>query len=313
MPHVHRGKLAVKPPFELPLVLCGHGWFALAPHRWADGTFSTVLRADGEPVCVEVRAAARGLAVRMQCASRLTGPALLALQRQLAHMLRLDDDLAPFWRLCAGHERLGWVAQRGGGRLLRSATVFEDLMKLLLTTNCTWSLTEIMVRNLVATAGPPGPDAQRAFPSAPECNRGERFFRTKVKVGYRARAAAALARQFARGELRDEHFLAPELPTEELRKRVLALDGFGPYAAGQALRLFGRYDDLALDSWCRARIAQLLGRRRAPADATIGRRYEAFGSYRGLAMWCDLTAEWHGEGKRLGADGFRAAGESTTA
>ncbi|HEX6810712.1 MAG TPA: Fe-S cluster assembly protein HesB [Planctomycetota bacterium] len=311
MPHAHRCILTVKPPFELPLVLCGHGWFALAPHEWAGGTFSTILRADGEPVRAEVRAAARGLAVTLHCTRRLASRTVQALKQQLAHMLRLDDDLAAFWRLCAAHERLGWVAQRGGGRLLRSATVFEDLMKLLLTTNCTWSLTEIMVRNLVATAGPPGPDGKRAFPSALECNRGERFFRTKVKVGYRARAAAALARQFARGELRDEHFLAPELPTEELRERVQALDGFGPYAAGQALRLFGRYDDLALDSWCRARIAQLLGRRRAPADATIARLYDAFTGYRGLAMWCDLTAEWHGEGTRPGAGGLRGADEST--
>jgi N-glycosylase/DNA lyase len=81
-----------------------------------------------------------------------------------------------------------------------------------------------------------------------------------------------------------------------VRKRLLALDGFGPYAAGQALRLLGRYDDLALDSWCRARIAQTLGRRKAPRDTAIARSYAGFGSYKGLALWCDLTAEWHGEG-----------------
>jgi N-glycosylase/DNA lyase len=154
-----------------------------------------------------------------------------------------------------------------------------------------------MTRNLVAAAGPIGPDGQRAFPTATECDRGERFFRTKVKVGYRARAAAALARQFGRGELRDEHFLDPSVPTATLRKRLLALDGFGPYAAGQALRLLSRYDDLALDSWCRARIAQLLGRPEAPSDLAIHRTYAEFGNYRGLAMWCELTAEWHGEGE----------------
>ena len=43
---------------------------------------------------------------------------------------------------------------------------------------------------------------------------------------------------------------------DELWRRLLALHGFGPYAAGQAMRLCGHYDRLALDSWCRARLAE---------------------------------------------------------
>jgi len=81
-----------------------------------------------------------------------------------------------------------------------------------------------------------------------------------------------------------------------MRQRLLALHGFGPYAAGQALRLLGRHDDLALDSWCRAKIAQQTGRRRAPADRAIERAYACFDEHRGLVLWMDLTREWHGEG-----------------
>ena len=77
----------------------------------------------------------------------------------------------------------------------------------------------------------------------------------------------------------------------------MQLRGFGPYAAGQALRLLGRYDDLALDSWCRARLAQRSTRGVAPSDATIERRYARFGRYKGLALWMDLTASWHDEGE----------------
>ena len=76
---------------------------------------------------------------------------------------------------------------------------------------------------------------------------------------------------------------------------MLALPGFGPYAAGQALRLLGRHEDLALDSWCRNKLAQQRGRRKPPADRTVERAYRAFGRYKGLALWMDLTADWHGE------------------
>jgi N-glycosylase/DNA lyase len=115
-----------------------------------------------------------------------------------------------------------------------------------------------------------------------------------VRTGYRARACSALAAAFATGELTDQHFLAPSLSAAELWDRLLALDGFGPYAAGQAMRLLGHYEQLALDSWCRGRLAKLLGRKRPPSDAAVQRQYRDFGAFAGLALWCDLTAEWHG-------------------
>ena len=104
-----------------------------------------------------------------------------------------------------------------------------------------------------------------------------------------------VARLFADGEVDDAWFTDASLPIETLRDRLLALPGFGPYAAGQAMRTLGHYKDLALDSWCRARLATMDGRSKAPTDATVARRYRLFDPYDGLALWMDLTAEWHGE------------------
>jgi 3-methyladenine DNA glycosylase/8-oxoguanine DNA glycosylase len=293
-----RFTLPVPEPFELRLALRGHGWIALAPHRYDEqetgGSWQTVLRLGNQAVDCEVSSGARGLRVALTAQRELDAAQLRVARSQLRHMLRLDDDLSAFWSFCDATPRLRWAARRGAGRLLRSATVFEDLVKLLLTTNCTWSLTEAMTRNLVATAGKPAPSGARAFPTAAECDRGEKFFRDEVRVGYRARACAALARRFAEGELKHEHFLDPTLSAPELWQRLLALDGFGPYAAGQAMRLLGHYEQLALDSWCRARLAKLLGRKRPPSDTAVQRQYRSFGPFAGLALWCDLTAEWHG-------------------
>ena len=109
---------------------------------------------------------------------------------------------------------------------------------------------------------------------------------------YRAEAAVALASGFAQGRLTDEQFLQPQ-SSEQLWNRLLALRGFGPYAAGQAMRLLGHYDKLALDSWCRARLAEMAGKKTPPADRTVERRYASWAPFQGLALWLDLTADWH--------------------
>jgi N-glycosylase/DNA lyase len=209
-------------------------------------------------------------------------------------MLRLDENLSPFWKLCSRERRLAWVARRGAGRLLRSATLFEDFVKLLFTTNCSWAATRLMTSRLVEALGEPAASGARAFPSAERCaNAGEKLFRGVVRAGYRAAPLAKLSRGFAQGKLRAADFEDRSLPTDELRRRLLALPGFGPYAAGQALRLLGRYSDLALDSWCRSRLAELTGRRAPPSDQSVERAYARFEPWQGLALWMDLTADWH--------------------
>jgi 3-methyladenine DNA glycosylase/8-oxoguanine DNA glycosylase len=276
---------AVPKPFELRLALFGHGWVGLEPHVWdaSDGTLRTVIDLGSRAADVVVRAPG-GLADTR------------ALRRAIVRMLRLDEDLSSFWALCRKDVRFRWVARRGGGRLLRAPTLFEDLAKLLMTTNCSWAMTRNMVSRVTQALGRKSPSGARAFPRASACARqSERFFREAGRMGYRARPMLELSRGFASGALRPEDFEDPGQSTAELRERLLELPGFGPYAAGQALRLLGRYEDYALDSWCRAELAARHPKNRVPSDRTVARTYRDFGAYRGLALWMDLTAHWHGE------------------
>jgi 3-methyladenine DNA glycosylase/8-oxoguanine DNA glycosylase len=292
--------IPVVSPFEFALCLQGHGWIALAPHRFdqAAGRWQTVLRLGRKIVDAVIEPKDRtasqsnALQVTLLAKSRLASSEVASAKMQLRHMMRLDDDLSAFYAICASDPQRAWIAARGAGRLLRSATVFEDLMKLLFTTNTTWTSTEHMTRNLVAAIGSKSPSGQRAFPTPKQCLRDEGFYRDIVRCGYRAGAALALASAFASGELRDETFLAPQ-PSDQLWRRLCDLRGFGPYAAGQAMRLCGHYDRLAIDSWCRATIAKLDGKKQPPADNFIERRYAKLAPFQGLAMWCDLTASWH--------------------
>src|SRR6476469_3633328 len=82
------------------------------------------------------------------------------------HILRLDDDLRDFYDAVESDERLSWIADMNAGRLLRSATVWEDLVKTICTTNCSWALTRKMVVNLVSTLGTAAADGKRTFPTA---------------------------------------------------------------------------------------------------------------------------------------------------
>ena len=294
MPH-RTVALPVAPPFELRLCLFGHGWVALAPHRFdeATGTFHTVLRVGRTVLDATLRQSSRErLSLRLDGRTRPSLATANAAARTIRHMLRLDCDLAPFHAMCQGEPRLAWAAQRGAGRLLRSASVFEDLTKLLFTTNTTWAGTESMTQKLVLAAGSPAPSGARAFPTPRQCLRDVAFYRDVVRAGYRAEAAVALAQAFADGSLDDATFLRPQ-PADELWRRLVALRGFGPYAAGQAMRLLGHYEHLALDSWCRARLAERDGTRTPPSDTAIARRYARFAPFQGLALWLDLTADWH--------------------
>jgi N-glycosylase/DNA lyase len=215
--------------------------------------------------------------------------------------LSLDLDLEPFRRRLAalepGRPEVGPVRrtlEAGGGRLLRSPTVFEDAVKTLLTTNCSWSLTRAMSSRLVETLGRPAPGGSRTFPSAADmAAQGERFYRERIRAGYRSPFLVSLARGAAAGSLEIESWRDPSIPEEELARCIRDLAGFGPYAVGHLLRLLGRHAHLALDSWNRKKLAALRGRRRPPSDRAFHRWYAPHGEWAGLAMWLEATCDWH--------------------
>lgn len=305
MPERRRTTVTVKSQFDLRLAAFGHGWIDLAPHRWVEATQSlaTCIAVGRSAFDVDIRASKRGLAVEVTGRTRPTDGTMSSIRNAVIKTLRIDEDLSRFWAQCEGDERLAWVARRGAGRLMRSASLFEDLMKLLFTTNCSWGATRNMTTKLVGALGTKSPTGRRTFPTAKRCAQENlQFWKDDVRTGYRAQSCLELAQAFASGAVTDGTFDDPALHTNDARKRLQSLRGIGPYAAGQALRLIGRYDDLALDSWCRNTIERLTGSKKT--DPQIADAYAAFGRHRGLALWMDLTADWHGEGGDQGGRPF---------
>lgn len=215
-----------------------------------------------------------------------------ALMIRIRRVLNLDEDLSGFYEVAAADTDLAWAAA-GAGRMLRSPTVFEDVVKTICTTNCAWSATVRMTTALVEHLGEPSTgNHSRAFPEpAAMAEAGEAFYRDVVRAGYRGAYLQTLAAAVASGELDLEALLDPALPDTDVEERLLALPGVGPYAAAHVMMLIGRYSSLVLDSWTRPKYASLVGKKKV-ADSTIVRRFRRYGPYAGLAFWLFLTRDW---------------------
>lgn len=297
-------------PVDLVRTLNSHGFVDLSPMR-PDADYRAVeltLRTRrGRPRRVRVepgRDRHARVAILGPAVSQAVSDELLASVR---HVLRLDADLSPFYAAASADEDLSWVIT-GAGRMVQSPSVFEDVVKTICTTNCTWSATVRMVNAIVEHLGEPAlgapPDGPwgRAFPTpVAMAEAGEGFFRDVARAGYRGAYLVALARSVAGGDLDLERFglaSAAELPDAELEARLLALPGVGPYAAAHVMMTLGRYHRLILDSWTRPTYARLASRgRKKPGgkpvtDAAIERRFRRYGPYAGLAFWLYLTRDW---------------------
>ena len=224
-----------------------------------------------------------------------------AIMAQVRHVLSLDLDLTPFYAVAAEDPDLAWVLN-GAGRMVRSPTVFEDVVKTICTTNTSWGGTTRMVNALVEHLGEKSPGAPlagpygRAFPT-PEAMAAapNRFYKKVAGAGYRGPYLQALAKDVASGRVDLESLAVrsrDELPDDEVATQLQALPGVGPYAAAHIMLMLGRYDRLILDSWTRPTYARLLGKKRPISDRTIERRFQRYGRYAGLAFWLFLTRDW---------------------
>jgi len=286
-----------------------HGWYDLPPFQWDEQKHRlNFIFLEGEcPVQVVVAKRASGPVATAAPASPPPSspfkedlpvssnlPSRAAVRRALDRVFDLRANLSSFHSLCAGDPRFAWIARRGAGRILRAPTLFEDAVKVLATTNCTWSLTKMMISNLIARYGNGGAFPPPAFVAGLAARQIE-----SLKFGYRAPYLAAFADRVASGALDLARWEDLARPDADVEKEIRAERGFGPYAADTLGRLLGRHGKLGLDSWSRKKVSTLRFRGRNVSDARVARLYAPFGAHAGLAFWLDVTRDWHEEKERL--------------
>ena len=261
-----------------------------------DRSYQTTVPLTGaRPRTIRIRPGRGGSALVHVRGPRLTDAGRKRVADVVRRMLNLDENLAGFYTAARSDPELSW-ASAGAGRMLRSPTVFEDVVKTICTTNCAWSATVRMTRALVDSLGEESAGGHgRAFPTPRAmADAPERFYRETVRAGYRGDYLRSLAAGVADGTIELEslrELSAEAVPDDEVAERLLALPGVGPYAAAHVMMLLGRHSRLILDAWTRPTYARLNGGRRA-ADRTIERRFRRYGSHAGLAFWLYLTRDW---------------------
>ncbi|MBK9214430.1 MAG: DNA-3-methyladenine glycosylase 2 family protein [Chloracidobacterium sp.] len=278
--------------FSFRSTVYSHGWSELAPFELDDQNWrlSTVF-SDKRGRTVSGMMSEENDCVRVALASSRID--LEEIERDARHILRLDDDLSGLYAAVDGDDHLSWVAEKAAGRMIRSASVFEDLVKTICTTNCSWGLTKLMVANLVDKLGRPAAGGKRAFPTAEAmASVDEAFYRREIKAGYRSPYFVELAGSVASGQFDPEAWLDSPLSGQELRKEMKRVKGVGDYAADNLLKLVGKYDGLALDSWLRSQFYKKYNRQRPCKDSRIERHYKKYGDWRGLVIWCEMTERW---------------------
>jgi 3-methyladenine DNA glycosylase/8-oxoguanine DNA glycosylase len=287
--------LAARPPFSLAAVVGSHGWVQLEPFARdeATGGLRRVERLASGRV-VELRIWEAPGAVQVNVMEALTEAEQVELSDKVSWMLGLDQDFSAFFVLARQEPKLAGVMENAQGRLLRSPTLFEDVVKTILTTNTAWSGTKRMVGSLVARFGSPLPasavtpraKARMAFPTPEQVAAAdEAMLRGEVRLGYRAPYILELARSVASGALDLEALKHTELATSELRKRLLALKGVGAYAAANLLMILGRYDFLPVDSWALRMVSHEWYGGEPVGAAEVEAAFAPWGEWKGLAYW----------------------------
>jgi 3-methyladenine DNA glycosylase/8-oxoguanine DNA glycosylase len=284
--------LPARPPFSFSAVVRSHGWAQLEPFSWDNEaqTLGYILGLkSGKIIAISIREGAEGIVLKVRPPLKVSEQK--EVKEKVNWMFGLEQDFTPFYALASQEAGLAHVENQAMGRVLRSATLFEDCLKTMLTTNTTWGGTIRMVEALVnlfgeAVDGKLETGLGRAFPT-PErlATTDETTLRQQAKLGYRAPYVLELAQRVARGDLNLEDFKTSTLPTVELRKLILEIKGIGSYAAANLLMILGRYDYLPVDSWALNQVSNEWFDSQPIQPTDVEKAFERWGEWRGLVYW----------------------------
>jgi 3-methyladenine DNA glycosylase/8-oxoguanine DNA glycosylase len=230
-------------PIDLGSTVASHGWAHLAPWHWDHDT-GILAR------CERIDRTIGTLAIRQRDAASILiesedlGPsAEPEIRRRVRRWLWADWDPAEAVVMLPEH---GAFIQRGGGRILRCSSFYEDFVKTVLTINTAWSSTCRMAAALVAEPG------GGAFP-LPEIilEYGEGRLRERAKLGFRAATVFTATRRMLEDGIIDRD--GEGQPDYDY---LIGLPGIGPYAAAHCRVLLHDFSRIPIDSVVIAHLRQ---------------------------------------------------------
>ena len=280
--------LAARQPFNFSSVINSHGWRQLAPFSYEESsnTLSYLLRiSNGRVIELKFSDGAGGISIETE---KLDKAERREIADKVTWMFGLDMDFSHFYAASRREPKLAHAKKRARGRVLRSPTVFEDVIKTIFTTNTLWAATKNMTRKLVDEFGQPLPTdpEKKSFPT-PEAIAASNpnVLKEKIRVGYRAPAVHQLAVRVASGKFDLESLKTSDMPTLELRKELLTMNGVGPYAAANLLMILGRHDFIPIDSYALKMVSTEWYDGEPITAREVEKQFEKWGELKGLAFW----------------------------
>ena len=225
-------------PIDLGLTVASHGWAYLAPWYWHPevGRLGRCERIGDRLGTIEV--AQRGPDAMIVLSEGFTAEVLPEIRKRVRRWLSADWEPSP--AVSALSEDAALI-ERGGGRMLRCSSFYEDFVKTVLTINTSWSSTRRMAAALVAEPGEgafPGPDALLDY--------GEERLRERAKLGFRAPTVVSATRRLREdGAINDRGEGEPERLGHDY---LVSLKGIGPYAAAHCRLLLHDFTRIPVDS-----------------------------------------------------------------
>ncbi len=144
--------LPARQPFSFQHTVRSHGWYQMAPFHYNEeaSLLNYVIRLEtGKVIDFQVGEAPGGVSV--ETIGKLTKAETIELTEKVTWMLGLDMDFSAFYAAARNEPKLAHAKKHARGRVLRSPTIFEDVIKTILTTNTLWAMTKRMNLNLIAT------------------------------------------------------------------------------------------------------------------------------------------------------------------
>lgn len=284
-------KILLETPFHFEGAIKDHGWWMLAPNRWDEGTkiyYRTLKLDTGKNVAVSVSYHKDYLNVEVENNIDLIEMDKENIKQQITWIFRLEENFEDFYVLGQEHKKISSLAKDKRGRLLRSPTLFEDVIKVILTTNTSWQQTVNMTSNLVNGLGETiltkNEQKFKTFPSAKKVlEAGEEYLKEHIRVGYRSAYLIDAAKKSLDDTFDLESFKHPDKDLSEIKN----IKGVGPYAFSTLSMLLGRYETLPIDSVYRDHVTNKYFDSVRPNKKELASVYDEWGNYKHLAYWFD--------------------------
>jgi len=279
-------------PFHFEGAVKDHGWWTLSPNHWSEELqlfYRPVKLSTGKNVVLSVFQSDEHLVVQVENDILLNDNETQEIKEHVSWIFRLQEDLKPFYSMAQSYGELLHLPAKRKGRLLRSPTLFEDVVKVILTTNTRWQQTINMANNLVNALGEPVATMKqhefKTFPT-PESilEAGESYLKKRGRVGYRSAYIIDAASKALDDSFDLESFRYEEKDINALKK----IKGVGPYAFNTLSMLLGKYDLLPIDSEYKKHVRNKYFSGEDPSKKELENIYDKWGDYKFLAYWFDV-------------------------